>query len=334
MNRSLKLSIVSGDAFSFESDVLVLKHAQSLYGLDRAAHAKLQNHGIKFELPYINKDIIVDTHGALRSSKILFIGVKPLRQFLYPEIREFSRRALVSLAQQRGKTRHIAFTIHGTGYGLDETEAFESELAGIVDAVTDGTFPHSIESIAFVESDSGRVERLSRSLMKLFPTGNIAINGKSSISSLTVESQDTLRTAGYSAAGKPHVFVAMPFSAEMDDIYHYGIQGAVNASGLLCERSDLSAFAGDVMEWVKARISSAKLVVADLSSANPNVYLEVGYAWGCRVPTVLLVKDAQDLKFDIKGQRCLVYNTIKNLEESLRHELQMLGRPLHVHGLF
>ena len=120
----------------------------------------------------------------------------------------------------------------------------------------------------------------------------------------------------------------MPFVTEMDDTFHYGIQGAVNDSGLLCERADLSTFTGDVMEWVKTRISSASLVVADLSSANPNVYLEVGYAWGCRVPTILLIRDAADLKFDVKGQRCLVYRSIKELEDSLRRELRALTNVL------
>jgi nucleoside 2-deoxyribosyltransferase len=78
------------------------------------------------------------------------------------------------------------------------------------------------------------------------------------------------------------------------------------------------------MEWVRTRISSARLVIADLSDANPNVYLEVGYAWGCGRPTVLLVKDTAQLKFDVRGQRCLVYQKIKDLETSLRSELDGL----------
>ena len=103
---------------------------------------------------------------------------------------------------------------------------------------------------------------------------------------------------------------------------------AVNAAGLLCERADLSTFTGDVMDWVKRRISSATLVVADLSTANPNVYLEVGYAWGCRVPTVLLARDAEDLKFDVKGQRCILYKSIKSLEDALGRELQALSKQI------
>ncbi len=116
----------------------------------------------------------------------------------------------------------------------------------------------------------------------------------------------------------------MPFAEEMDDVFHYGIQGAVNAAGFLCERADLSSFTGDVMDWVKRRISNATLVVADLSSANPNVYLEVGYAWGCRVPTVLLSGNTSDLKFDVRSQRCIVYKSIESLEDALSRELKCL----------
>jgi hypothetical protein len=46
---------------------------------------------------------------------------------------------------------------------------------------------------------------------------------------------------------------------------------------------------------------------ADLSDANPNVYLEVGYAWGRGRPTLLVVRDSSHLKFDVQGQRCLIY---------------------------
>lgn len=116
----------------------------------------------------------------------------------------------------------------------------------------------------------------------------------------------------------------MPFAPEMDDVFHYGIQGAVNTAGLLCERADLAPFTGDVVDWVKNKISSASLVIADLSSANPNVYLEVGYAWGREIPTVLLARDANELKFDTKGQKCILYKSIKNLEDLLSKELCML----------
>ncbi|NJL46319.1 MAG: hypothetical protein HC929_00900 [Leptolyngbyaceae cyanobacterium SM2_5_2] len=138
------------------------------------------------------------------------------------------------------------------------------------------------------------------------------------------ETRERLRSVGYASDSKAHVFVAMPFKEEMDDVYHYGIQGAVKATGYLCERADLSSFTGNIMEWVRQRIKSSKLVIADLTDANPNVYLEVGYAWGCGIPKILIVGNTEHLKFDVRDQRCLQYKSIKNLEESLQSELNSL----------
>jgi hypothetical protein len=76
--------------------------------------------------------------------------------------------------------------------------------------------------------------------------------------------------------------------------------------------------------WVKDRIGSASLVVADLTGANPNVYLEVGYAWGRGVKTVLISAKGDELKFDVRTQRCLIFDSIRHLEVLLTEELKAL----------
>lgn len=81
---------------------------------------------------------------------------------------------------------------------------------------------------------------------------------------------------------------------------------------------------GEVLEWVRSRIRSASLVVADLTDSNPNVYLEIGYAWGVGVRTVLIVKKPDQPKFDVRGHRYLEYASIQGLEESLTMELKGL----------
>src|SRR5207244_8838116 len=101
---------------------------------------------------------------------------------------------------------------------------------------------------------------------------------------------------------------------------------AAHSSGRLCERVDAVAFTGDVVERVKRGIESADLVVADLTSGNANVYLEVGYSWGCRKPTILLVRNADELKFDVKTQRCLIYKNIRDLERLLKAEIAAMKR--------
>jgi hypothetical protein len=166
------------------------------------------------------------------------------------------------------------------------------------------------------ESPVRRGGRLAAALSHLLPEG------------LPMPPQRVILTPpganGHPSEPEPHVFVAMPFTPDFDDVYHYGIEPAVRAAGYRCERADTRCFSGDILEWLLGRIQSAAFVIADLTTANPNVYLEVGYAWGFRRPTVLLTRDLNDLKFDVRGQRCVIYKRIRDLEENLKRELEAL----------
>jgi len=324
-SRKIHFEVLEGDVLTFSADVLALKYAQGLHGADFAVYHKLSTAGHQpHVLPEVNGVRLVSTHGVIAPAAVLFLGVVPLHRFDYEEIREFGHQVLVSLAGLTPDIEHLALTIHGPGYGLDEVEAFESELAGVVDAIITRNCPRNLNRVSFIERNAGRAERLRTTLTELIPGGVLGTGGVV-LDGIKEQPREALRTAGYSSAAKPSAFVAMPFVDSMDDVFHYGIQGAVKSAGLLCERADLTSFVGDVMEWVKHRIRSATFVIADLTTANPNVYLEVGYAWGCGLPTVLLVRDATDLKFDVKGQRCLVYKSIKHLEELLSRELAALA---------
>jgi len=121
-----------------------------------------------------------------------------------------------------------------------------------------------------------------------------------------------------------HVFVAMPFAIEMEDVYYYGIERAIDANGFDSMRVDKSAFTGDILETIKSAIQNAAAAVVELTGSNPNVHLELGYAWGKSIPTILLIKEGGDLCFDVRGQKCLTYRTIQDLERSLTKELRQL----------
>ena len=322
MSKKITMEVVEGDALAIDADVLALKYAQQYYGVDELVAARLVQAGVdkKRMRPRIGEFRLVPTNSAISAKNALFIGVVDLYEFGYREIREFARRVLSSLEGAAPEARHIAATIHGAGYGLDEIEAFEAEVAGFLDAIGSNDVPRSLERITIIERDPGRVVRLLPLLEELYP-------GKAPCTTSTILQKardERLRAAGYASDAKSHVFVAMPFRSELDDTYHYGIQNAVRAAGFLCERADLTTFVGDVMQWVQNRIRTSSLVVADLTDANPNIYLEVGYAWGCGVPVVLVTQATDHLKFDVRGQRCLVYSSIRELEESLRAELENL----------
>jgi hypothetical protein len=319
----MNIQVAYGDALQTDADVLVLKYAQSTYGVDELVVERLEeiDSSVRSALPKPGGFQLFETKGQLAARTVLFVGVVDLRLFEYDAIREFAHRALASLAKSKPDVAHVAFTLHGAGYGLDESEAFRAELAGIIDAIESRNCPAALEAVTIVERSAGRARRLQALLEDIQPVSAVSspAPGRAPLSQL-----EPLRTAGVQSQAKPHVFVAMPFAPEFDDHFHYGIQQAVNTAGYLCERADLATFTGDVVVWVKQRIDSARLLVADLSTANPNVYLEVGYAWGKGIPTVLLTRDEADLKFDVKGQRCLVYSSIRKLEELLTQELARL----------
>lgn len=324
---TVDLRVEQADALEFHADVLVLKYAQEPYGVDRNAQVRLTLAGRPARLPVTGDSTILDGTGAVGSDQVLFIGVERLEHFGYAQMRAFARRALQLLARDAAQARRVAMTLHGAGYGMDEAEAFRALLAGIMEAIAAGAMPRNLEVISFVERSPARAARLSQLLQQLLPQCRVEGGGVADpFDALPDASRAAVASAGQAmAAAKPTVFVAMPFASEMDDLFHYGIQGAIHGAGMLAERADLASFTGDVMDWVRLRIERARLVVADLSTANPNVFLEVGYAWGRKVPTVLVVRDSETLKFDVRSQRCLVYGSIKDLEEKLGRELVALN---------
>ena len=313
------LSVVNQDALEIETDVLVLKYAQAAYGVDREVIARLSK--IKkdlFEkLPLPDACLLVPTFGCIAARYVLFVGVEPIYNFSYGDIREFSRAALESLSLKSLNVNHVCFTLHGAGFGLDESEAFESEIAGWIDAFSGTLYPHHLKQIVVAEYQESRAERLQAIILSLFPKGKIILDEHRT----SQPDLGPLINAGNVSDNKPLIFVAMPFTPGMYDVFDYGIRGAVKKAGYLCERTDEAYFTGEIIERIKKRINDAELIIADMTSSNPNVYLEVGLAWGYGKPTILIAQNEQDLKFDVRGHKCILYNLITDLEEKLAREL-------------
>jgi hypothetical protein len=199
----MDIRVLQGDALEISADVLVLKHAQNLYGVDELVVRRLEatNLVVLDALPKPNDVKLVDTRGQLAAKSVLFVGVVPLHRFRYEAIREFSKRALNSLAEVRPAASHVAFTLHGVGTGLDEAEAFRAEIAGILDAVETGDCPSGIKVVTIVERDAGRAGRLQNLL-------DADLRGSTG-HTITTAQVERVRSAGALSGTKPHVFVAM-----------------------------------------------------------------------------------------------------------------------------
>ena len=315
----LQIEIETTNVVEFLCDALVLKYAQSFYGVDAIVAATLTQarHG-EIEIdPQPGSYALLPSDGAIAANHVLFVGVVPLYKFDYSAIRTFAARALTVVANELPNALHIAMTIHGAGYGLDEREAFLAQLGGIMDAEKKGI---SSKRITIVEKNAGRAARLKAILRETWSQTR-------SVTAVDLEKpgiRPSDITAGEGSRKKPHVFIAMPFAKEMEDVYVFGIQGPVNTAGYLCERVDMATFTGDILDRIMSRIDTATLVIADLTGGNANVYLEVGYAWGRGRSTLLLAKKGDDLKFDVRGQRCIVYENIVDLAKKLSADLSNL----------
>lgn len=123
------------------------------------------------------------------------------------------------------------------------------------------------------------------------------------------------------------VFAAVPFSKKYKDVYRLGIEATAKRHGYACERADRAAFTGDVPEYIQNQIKKAKLVIADLTLARPNVYFEAGYALACGVPVLFVAQEGQHVHFDVSTQKCLFYRDICHLRKELGRMLRNLPDP-------
>lgn len=336
-SNRINLQLELADVMKFKADVLVLKHAQEKYGVDSEISYELNNKGIDLKKisPNVGHSVLVKNTGTTNFKKILFIGVNPINEFRYNEIKKFSTNALSILRQQAPHTTHIAITIHGTGYGLDENEAFLSLVAGIFDGIQNGDYPDALQKISIVENKRERVIRLQK-VLEHYLRNQTIITRKQSSTAFTVELDllekrktnriDNIISEGEVSNNKKHIFVAMPFKEDMSNTYFFGIQQPIHNNKLLCERIDQATFTGDILAEIKSKIETSTAVIADLTTQNPNVYLEVGYAWGIGKPTIFIIEENDDPRFDLQGQKHIKYNkdNLKGLQEKLTEEIRAL----------
>lgn len=118
-------------------------------------------------------------------------------------------------------------------------------------------------------------------------------------------------------AQSPLCFVLMPFGRksapgggeiEFDEIYRTLLEPAIRDAGLQPLRADQEAVGGFIHRPMFERLILCDYAVADLTSANPNVFYELGIRHAVRpYSTVLVFADGHRLPFDLGPIRALPY---------------------------
>lgn len=167
----MKITVQHGNALTFQADVLAVKYAQHLYGVDLAVYEHFAKHGNDIyhihPLPFEHQ--FISSQGILGVQELLVIGSPPLTEFTIDDIQAFSRYVLRTLAEESPTTRHLCLTLHGIGIGLNEITVLQAEIEGIIDAIQQGDIPKHLARISIIELDTERTVRLQAFLPQILP---------------------------------------------------------------------------------------------------------------------------------------------------------------------
>jgi hypothetical protein len=120
------------------------------------------------------------------------------------------------------------------------------------------------------------------------------------------------------------IFVLMPFKKSLNKRYEI-IQRVVEEAGMRAERVDRQFFHRQgITDRIIQQIESADILVADLSSGNPNVMYEVGWAHAKSQLFIPLTNKPKKIPFDLKNKRHVIFGDLKDLKTKLARELEAL----------
>ncbi len=125
------------------------------------------------------------------------------------------------------------------------------------------------------------------------------------------EKSERLKKLGASVSVKASdsCFVMQPFLAPLGDYYEKIYKPAIEKAGLQPVRADAEIFGtGKIIDQVWRGINAAKVLVAELTSRNPNVFYELGLAHALRKPVVLVSSNEADVPFDLHHIRVIYYD--------------------------
>jgi len=132
------------------------------------------------------------------------------------------------------------------------------------------------------------------------------------------------------AVKNSRAFVLMPFSMKYKEIYDEVYKKACQDNGFDCWRVDEISIPGSITNDIVIGILDSDVVIADLSSKNPNVFYELGISHTLGKNTIMTAQDKDDVPFDIANYRVIFYQqTIagsKILYESLSKALKELKK--------
>jgi hypothetical protein len=128
-------------------------------------------------------------------------------------------------------------------------------------------------------------------------------------------SDDLMPEAGVRKGAAPKIaagdscFVVMPFAGAIGGYFQHVYEPAIIKAGLKAVRADADIFGtGKIMDQIWSGINASKVLVAELTTKNPNVFYELGLAHALNKPVVLVSSNEEDVPFDLRHIRVIYYD--------------------------
>jgi hypothetical protein len=119
-------------------------------------------------------------------------------------------------------------------------------------------------------------------------------------------------------------FVIQPFDgAEFDDLYREVLVPAINEAGLDPYRVDKDPHTDVLIDAIEEGIAESRVCLAEITTNNPNVWYELGYASALRKPVVMITQEKRvgNFPFDVRHRSIIEYKTTKGGFSELSHRI-------------
>lgn len=119
-------------------------------------------------------------------------------------------------------------------------------------------------------------------------------------------------------------FVLMEFKPPYIGIYDSLIKPTVEGEGFQCLKSDDIFTTASVIEDVWANINKATLIIAEISSCNPNVMYELGICHTIGKDVMMITQHPNEIPFNFRHMRCYPYKNDIPGCEGLKRNIKSL----------
>ena len=119
------------------------------------------------------------------------------------------------------------------------------------------------------------------------------------------------------------IFVLTPSDQEYAQDY-MAVQKACHDCRLQAIRGDdedLTYGNKNMLTYIIEHILSARIVVANISNRNPNVFYEIGIAHMAGKPTILICRENKEIPFDLQQKYIVFYSSEMELSTKLKDEI-------------